>query len=221
MARLVRDPAVAACVALYMGLGLTGLVSAELYPLYVLNDAVHGGFGLDSSAIGLIALSGGPWMILFQAFFFARVSERLGGLLRFSELSLLLFALCLATTPLQSLARGLPQGALWAVLLLHYGVTTLTRVNCFTCSFVFTANAALPADRGKVNGLAQAAVSAVRAIGPPIGTAIFAWSVSGERPWPLDYSLTWSMLAVMVLALVLQTRRLPRWIEHKRTSLDV
>jgi MFS family permease len=156
--RLARDPPVALCVGLYMGLGMTGLVSAELYPLYVINDREHGGFSLDSSDIGLLALSGAPWMIIFQAFCFSRLTTAIG-VRRINQASLVLFAVCMATTPLQSLARGLPERAMWAVLFLHYGVTTLVRVTCFTCSFVFTANAALPQDRGKVNGLAQAAVS--------------------------------------------------------------
>ena len=156
--RLARDPPVALCVGLYMGLGMTGLVSAELYPLYVINDRGHGGFSLDSSDIGLLALSGAPWMIIFQAFCFSRLTTAIG-VRRINQASLVLFAVCMATTPLQSLARGLPERAVWAVLFLHYGVTTLVRVTCFTCSFVFTANAALPQDRGKVNGLAQAAVS--------------------------------------------------------------
>ena len=258
MARLWRDPAVRACVTLYCGLGMAGLVSVELYPLYMLNDPAHGGFALDSSAIGLLALSGGPWMILSQAFLFERCSAALG-VLRFWELSLAAFALCLASTPLQSLANALPERAQWAVLMVHYGVTTFVRVNCFTLSFIFTANSALPEDRSKVNGLGQAAVSVVRAVGPPIGTAstldkpsptpptrhlpltlaltrrhlrpahpypypaqaIFAWSVSSGLPWPLDYSLVFYLLAAGIGLLILQGRRLPRWIVRKRTSADL
>ena len=217
--RLARDPPVFLCVGLYMGLGMTGLTSAELYPLYVINDQSHGGFGLDSSAIGLLALSGAPWMIVFQAFCFSRLTTAFG-VRRLNQVSLVIFAVCMATTPLQSLARALPERAMWAVLFLHYGVTTLARVNCFTCSFVFTANAALPQDRGKVNGLAQAAVSAVRAIGPPLGTAVFAWSVSETRAFPFDYSLAWLLLSLMVFGILAWTFRLPPWIERKRTPAD-
>jgi hypothetical protein len=44
----------------------------------VINDQSHGGFGLDSSAIGLLALSGAPWMIVFQAFCFSRLTTAFG-----------------------------------------------------------------------------------------------------------------------------------------------
>jgi hypothetical protein len=220
IARLMRDPPVASCVLLYCGLGCIGLVSQELYPLYVINDRAHGGFGLDSSAIGLLALSGGPWMIASQAFLFERCTAALG-VLRVNEVSLLLFALCMATTPLQSFAAALPESALWSILVVHYGLTTFIRVTCFTCTFLFVANSALPSDRGKVNGLGQAAVSVFRAIGPPLGTAVFAWSVKDERPWPFNYSLTWLLLSAAVLGLVALSRRLPRWIERKRLAGDV
>lgn len=218
--RLMRDPPVASCVLLYCGLGCIGLVSQELLPLYVINDRAHGGFGLDSSAIGLLALSGGPWMIASQAFLFERCTAALG-VLRVNEVSLVLFALCMATTPLQSLAAALPEGALWSILVVHYGITTFIRVTCFTCTFLFVANSALPSDRGKVNGLGQAAVSVFRAVGPPLGTAVFAWSVKDERPWPFNYWLAWLLLSTSVMGLVALSRRLPRWIERKRLAGDV
>ena len=216
MLRLSRDEAIFSCILLYMGLGFTGLVSAELYPIYVLNNSEHGGFSLDSSSIGLIAMSGGPWMIIFQGFIFHHLSSHFG-LRNFSMISLSLFSLCLFTTPLQSLSLNFSKEIQWIVLLIHYGITTTIRVSCFTCSFVFTANSALPVDRGKVNGLGQASVSLARAIGPPLGTALFAWSVDGKKPFPFNFYFSWWICAFLVLLLLFRTRNLPKWIENKRS----
>jgi len=217
MLRLSRDEAILSCVVLYMGLGFTGLVSAELYPIYVLNDSEHGGFSLDSSSIGLIAMSGGPWMIIFQGFIYHRLSHYFG-LRKFSMISLSLFSLCLFTTPLQSLALSFSKEIQWIVLLIHYGITTTIRVSCFTCSFVFTANSALAIDRGKVNGLGQASVSLARAIGPPLGTALFAWSVDGSKTFPFNYYFSWWICGFLVILLLFRTRNLPKWIENKRLN---
>lgn len=62
---------------------------------------------------------------------------------------------------------------------------------------------------------------ASRAVGPPLGTAIFAWSVSETRPFPFDYSLAWLLLALMTLGILAYSLRLPPWIERKRIPGDV
>lgn len=216
MLRLSRDEAVFSCILLYMGLGFIGLVSAELYPIYVINDKAHGGFDLDSSAIGLLAMSGGPWMVVFQGLIYHRLTKYFG-LRRFSMISLTLFSICLFTTPMQSFSLNFSKDVQWTVLYLHYGLTTVIRVSCFTSSFVFTANSAFPEDRGKVNGLGQATVSLARAVGPPLGTAIFAWSVSDvNRSFPFNYYFAWWICGFLVLILLFRTRNLPAWIETKR-----
>ena len=61
---------------------------------------------------------------------------------------------------------------------------------------------------------------AARAIGPPLGTAVFAWSVSEGRAFPLDFHLSWLLLASMVMAILAYSRQLPSWIERKRTLAD-
>ena len=216
MLRLSRDEAVFSCILLYMGLGFIGLVSAELYPIYVINDKAHGGFDLDSSAIGLLAMSGGPWMVVFQGLIYHRLTKYFG-LRRFSVISLTLFSICLFTTPMQSFSLNFSKDIQWFVLYGHYGLTTVIRVSCFTSSFVFTANSAFPEDRGKVNGLGQATVSLARAVGPPLGTAIFAWSVSDiNRSFPFNYYFAWWICGFLVLILLFRTRNLPAWIETKR-----
>ena len=62
---------------------------------------------------------------------------------------------------------------------------------------------------------------ASRAVGPPLGTAIFAWSVSETRAFPFDYSLAWLLLSLMTLGILAYSLRLPPWIERKRTPGDV
>ena len=76
----------------------------------------------------------------------------------------------------------------------------------------------MPVDRGKVNGLGQASVSLARAIGPPLGTALFAWSVDGKKSFPFNYFFSWWICGFLVILLLFRTRNLPKWIENKRLN---
>lgn len=216
--RLWKDKAVFSTIMLYSLLGLVGLVSNELYPIYVLNNIEHGGFSLDSSALGIIAFTAGPFLILFQAIGFEKLVKYLG-LLEFQRWNLVIFSVMLATTPLQSLALLFSTDIQWVILLIHFNITTVCRVASFISCFIVVANSALPEDRGKVNGLGQAVVSVVRALGPPIWTPIFAWSVSESAMalgWPFNYTFTWYCQAFLALGTLYWTYRLPSWIANKR-----
>jgi hypothetical protein len=221
-ARLLRDPAVRGTITLYCLLGLVGLISQEVYPLYMINDAEHGGFSFDAAALGLINMSVAPALILFQAAGFERAAARVG-MLRLQRLSLLGFSVMLATTPMQSWALRGGEALRLLVVGAHFWVTTLVRVTSFTALFILVANSALPEDRAKVNGLGQAAVSVVRAVGPPLVTPLFAWTVG---PWnnafgfPLNYWFTWLLMAAFALGSFLFARTLPGWLERKRLRTD-
>ena len=99
--------------------------------------------------------------------------------------------------------------------------TPPSQVCAFTCVFVTVANAALPRDRSTVNGLGQAGVSLVRAVMPPLSTALFALSVrSPDAPWPANWHAVWLLLAASMVGLLLLSLRLPPWIESKRKGTD-
>lgn len=213
--RLLRDGPVAMSVALYAALGFVALVSVELYPLYVVNDAANGGFSLDAAMLGALAFSAGPLLMLFQAFGFERLTKCCG-VLALQRNTLALFAVLLVSTPFQSLVIGAPAWVVYGVLFSHFWILTVVRVACFISCFVLVANAALPEDRSRVNALGQAAVSAVRAIAPPMWTPVFAWSVSSPHPWPFNYHFAWYCCALMTLGTWGIAARLPASLELKR-----
>jgi MFS family permease len=215
---LLRDRAIAVCCGLYAMLGLVALTSNELWPLYVLLDGRHGGFGWDSTQIGLVVVAAGPALMVFQAFVYGPLVARVG-LVRLTRWNLALFAVCLATTPMCSLTLLASPAVQRTVLTLHFALTTVCRVGIFTSVFVFVANCAEPAVRGRANGLGQAMVSLLRTVGPPLGTAAFAWSVSEpatEAGWPWNYYAVWYLMTALALATLALTYWLPPWIERKR-----
>ena len=167
--------------------------------------------------MGLAQVTAAPALILFQAFGFERAVRR-AGLLRLEWGSLAAFSVLLAVAPAQSWALGAPPAAQWAVTFGHFWLTTIARVTAFTALFILVANSALPEDRAKVNGLGQAAVSLVRAAGPPLFTPLFAWSVGDSSPE--NYAFTWLLMAGMAAGAAAYARTLPAWLERKRVRGD-
>ena len=132
---------------------------------------------------------------------------------------ILMQAVGFIATPFVSIVSLSSAAVKWAFVAPLFMVTTLGRLASFTCIFVVVANSALPADRSAVNGIGQAAVSAVRAVMPPLCTALFAHSVrTPNAPWPFNWHVVWYGLAAASIALFYLTRRLPTWIEMKRTA---
>ena len=123
-------------------------------------------------------------------------------------------------SPFVSALSHAPPSVQWAVVTPIFVVATVARVASFTSVFVTVANAALPADRSAVNGLGQAAVSAARAVLPPLGTALFALSVrSPDAPWPANWHAVWLVLAAATLGLFGLSSALPAWIVGKRVAM--
>lgn len=217
--RLAKDRAILVSTLIYSLLAFSAIISAEIFPLYVLNDAEHGGFGWGASQIGMLATVCGPLLMLWQGVIYERITDRMG-VLRTLRVMLCIIGVLLVLTPMSSLTLKADSHVLeTAVVGVLFIATTLCRVSCFTCIFVLVANSAFPADRGKVNGLGQSMSSLMRAVGPPIGTSAFAWTVStggSKYGWPLDMSLVWNALAVLTVGTLGLTYMLPPWIQRKR-----
>jgi len=216
---MAQDRAICGTASVYALLSLFGIVASELYPLYVVNDAAHGGFSWQMRDIGTLPMLCGVPMIIYQLFIYDAIVKRLG-LMRTLRLSLASLAVAFAATPLCSLTLRASTQVQWVVVSLHYMFTTLVRITCFTSVFVLVANSAHAAQRGQVNGFSQALAACVRAAGPPVATAIFAWSVDNPGVPGVDFGFAWTLVAVVVLATLGTTYTLPAWIEHKRGPGD-
>eukprot|EP00611_Tribonema_gayanum_P022807 TRINITY_DN4663_c0_g1_i4.p4 TRINITY_DN4663_c0_g1~~TRINITY_DN4663_c0_g1_i4.p4 ORF type:complete len:129 (+),score=57.88 TRINITY_DN4663_c0_g1_i4:820-1206(+) len=71
----------------------------------------------------------------------------------------------------------------------------------FTSIFLIVNNSVEGDQRGGLNGLAMTAGSAAKAIGPPLGATLFAYSIAGAHSLPLvDYHLTFVVCAVLSVA---------------------
>ena len=216
--RLLGDRAILVSIGCYCLLGMGALVTNELQPLYLLLPTASGGFGWRSSEIGLVSAMAGPPLIVFQLFFYDRLVAR-WGLLPVARWSFAVTTLCVLMQPWCSLALQLPAWLHLPVVGAHFCVLAVSRISSFTSVFVFVANAALPVDRGRVNGLSQSLVSAARAVGPPLFTPLFAWAVESKLRYPLDLNLPFLLLAALTASTLWLTYALPPWIVRKRATM--
>lgn len=218
----LRDRAVLMSTAVYAGLSLVGIIAAEIFPLFALNPPEHGGFSWRTGDLGMLATVTGPVLMVYQALVFDRMVERLG-VVTTLRACLGVVAILTAATPLVSLTLLAPRAVQNIAIYSLFVCMTIARLSSFTCTFIVVANAARPGDRGKVNGMGQAMASLVRAIGPPVGTSIFAWSVSRGAVtlgWPFDASFMWNACSLMTIAVLAFTYYLPPWIGRKRGAGD-
>ena len=61
-------------------------------------------------------------------------------------------------------------------------------------------NSTGPARRGELNGISMTMSSIARSISPLISSALFAYSVGGDHPFPFDYHFAFFFLALVRLA---------------------
>ena len=66
-----------------------------------------------------------------------------------------------------------------------------SRLVNFTAVMVLINNSTYSDFRGKVNGLGQVLAAIGRFIGPSMASSLFAWSITGDRPFPFDSGLTY------------------------------
>jgi MFS family permease len=190
---LFRDEIVFHALSIYAALGALGLVSQEVLPLLLVLPRVEGGFSMDERSLGILALSCGIPLLFTQAFLFPPIVQR-AGVIRVLSASLAGFALTIFIHPALTLFADLDATSQWCALIVLSWLTTVVRVCAFTAVFIVVANSAKPADRARVNGLGQALVSVVRAVGPPIFTPLFAASVS-QGAKTMSAATVWIFLA--------------------------
>ena len=229
--RLLSDSGIAGTFNLSTLMALVGLWATELYPIYLVNDVAHAGFSWNANDVGALVSVCGPFVLLWSLLLYDRAVARFG-LLSVFRASLACHALALFATPACSLALrlrapggGEAQPAVHvtelAAIATVFIFSNLSRVTGFNSIFILVANSAHPEDRSAVNGLGQAAASLMRAVGPPLGSAVFARSVSDANAragWPVNIVASWYIVALLTLATLALSYTLPAWIERKRPA---
>lgn len=183
--------------------GLNGFlqcIATEIFPLWVVTSAGDGGFGFDSSLIGVAIGISGIAIIFMNLVVYPWLVDRYG-LLRVYRMGAYLVAATLILTPSVPLTRhwnnpGLTWGCLVTLLALYNSACQWV----LTCVFTLINNSCYSHQRGTVNGIGQTFAAFGRFLGPYIGSTLFAWTETSAHSWPLNYALTWYLVAALSVA---------------------
>jgi len=190
-----------------------------VYPLWVLNDPEHHGFGFRTTGIGLSRLAAVPTDLILQLVFFPWAVRKFGLLPCYYGAGSLWVAIVLAT-PTASYANTCSN---WVQYLVLYGVVVLNNIVAaitLSSNGIVFSNAAEKENRGKVMGIRQSFLGFGRGSGSILGGIIFAWSLKNEErsgfisQFPFNHYLIWIIQALLLLGLVTFAVQLPRTLER-------
>lgn len=103
----------------------------------------------------------------------------------------MIYSFFLIIYPCISFANTMPVWFQWTIVLIATMCCIFSRLINFTTSNVLINNSAFSDFRGKVNGLGQVLAAVGRFIGPSMGSTLFAWSITGDHPFPFNYGFTY------------------------------
>lgn len=78
MWELLFDLRIRVSILMYGGLAFIGIITNEVFPLWALTDARHGGFSFTANDIGMVMVYYAPAQILAQILLFPILAQRLG-----------------------------------------------------------------------------------------------------------------------------------------------
>jgi MFS family permease len=198
------------CTCIYGVMGFAGDYYKELAPLYLMQERESGGLDYSPAFIGGTLLVGAISNVILQTFFYAKVIEYFGSVVRPMRFGLVLMSVSAITLPL---ARLLP--AAWtgvtavvaaAIVVLRFlgGVFAITSVNVA----VNVAAQREHAPSGRVNGISQSVASFGRMFGPLVAGPLLTLGLKTDV-FPVDYHLPFIVLALCTVAIIPLTYKLP------------
>lgn len=206
---MLRVPHIQNVLVSYGLLSLCAVSMDAVYVLYFFTPISYGGLALSSAQTGRVLAIFGMGAVLFQSLVFTRLQKRFGTL-KLYRISLICWPLTAAVLPLATTVAqsALPpdvdetgktinellspraRALVWCVIvvsnLFRLGATMSFSANNLLVNqaIIFVQGEKL----GTLNGLAQAASSLSRALGPYSSTCLFAWSVEMGQSyliWPI------------------------------------
>ncbi|KAF9513231.1 hypothetical protein BS47DRAFT_1279492, partial [Hydnum rufescens UP504] len=177
--RSILTKRVIIAAANYCLLALAGISYSVLQPLFLSTPIQHGGLGLDPARIGYILAVQGVLGAFWALMFSARLQQIFGVKTVFSMTMAVFMVLFGAFPMMNAFARVEDRISwqVWFILAAQLVLHGLVEIGFGSMYILLTNASPSRAVLGKVNGLAQTAVSLVRAIGPASSTALFALSV--------------------------------------------
>ncbi len=168
----------------------------ELVPLYASAQPRLGGLGLASNQLAIPIMASGPIMIAWSVWGFPPLQRILKGPLPTLRLAILLAAPLTMLIPLSSLTAS-NVGASLSILTASFCLIRPVAASVYTCSMLLINSSGPPSQLGTINGFAQAAASASKALGPFAGGLI--WGATLHLPFPGHQFLVFGLTSCILL----------------------
>jgi len=203
------------CVAIYCMISFGGATMQEFTSLLIMAPTAKGGMSGDPAEIGDVFSVVGLLSAAFQLAV-GPCTVRGLGIVRAVQVGGYISAVTAALPPfipqLLPAAAGISGAVRLAALSLVMFVRSCGDYLCFSSVFVLVNNSVPASRRGSINGLAMTLASIFKALGPSVGTVLFAGSLRMGLPAPLDSHLCFLVVALIAWATaVLGAGRLPAW----------
>ncbi|CAE7351736.1 ZIFL1 [Symbiodinium necroappetens] len=175
----------------------------EVAPLWMISDRAVGGLQMSEKQVGVLLARSGLWNIFYFSLVLPRLTTRLGG--RCTSIIVSVFGIIFSV--------WLPFCTTELTANVAHLLATSACLSQAAMMLVFTNNAAGPADRAIVSGLAVTIDTAGKAIAPIATSTLFAWSINA---WGLaGHGLVFYILAGLSLVNLLCTALLPASVENQ------
>ncbi|CAE7361907.1 ZIFL2 [Symbiodinium sp. CCMP2456] len=179
----------------------------EVAPLWMISDKAVGGLQMSQKEVGVLLARSGLWNIFYFSCVLPRLTTRLGG--RCTSIIVSVFGIIFSAL--------LPFCTTELTANVAHLLATSACLSQAAMMLVFTNNAAGPADRAIVSGLAVTIDTTGKAIAPIATSTLFAWSINA---WGLaGHGLVFYILAGLSLVILLCTALLPASVENEPTVL--
>jgi glucan phosphoethanolaminetransferase (alkaline phosphatase superfamily) len=188
----------------------------EIFVLWLALSIALGGFGIQSTQIGLLLFACAPVPLVSQILVFPRLVNYIGFKSVFNS-SMLIMGITFALIPFSNNLLGLSSVyPAWTYLAVTFTFFLVGRFFGFASVYALINNSC-DRHRGSVNGIGQSVASLARIIAPIIGGAMYSFSVSKaeNRDSIIDVRLIFFFLAAWCSCTAFLGLSLPDSINRK------
>ncbi|CAG9332115.1 unnamed protein product [Blepharisma stoltei] len=212
--QIITDPVVCKILSAYTIWANNSTAMNELMVLYLWTDRKNGGFELDPNEIGLFLGSSTILIVLFQKSLASFIIKKLG-LATTTKVTTFLAIPILLLGPFASFLNQ-TQLAKWLVLRLIQMSWITVNIISFTAISCMSNNSVVPGERGRMNGLFMTSASLAKAFAPLLIGFTFANTVKSGMIFPLNYSFSFYLLALIEVLMWAICSRLPVSLNHPK-----
>lgn len=214
----LKDVHVFRAIVTYGMIALGYVWFEESMPLMMVRDPAAGGFGFSSNQIGFAQAISGAATIAFQLGGYHLVVERLGKLTTL-RVGLLGSSILFFLFPFIGVCfGGDAPSLLWTLVAISMVLRSVVGACCFTTINMLLNYVCAAENLGVVNGVAQSCASFFRAVGPSVGGSLFALTVSGGMPFPLNWQFIFVLTSVLMTGTGVYSFRFDDSVERPRSE---